>query len=211
MIRRAARGDANRGKTRTVPPETLRPCSAPTLSPDCSNESWPDSTARRGHDDSNDPPSGAMATPATAATHAGDLRTPFETSPTARVIDTLERMMTQALNNPAASTVPDRRGSRRGRAAVRECHEVRTGPRPDRTTPRPDRGNVVSPTARARVDTADRRQLHLRAAVRESPFARIRPRRDVNDPDARSSPIAFSSFVRVIRCSSFHLSVQRSA
>ena len=54
-----------------------------------------------------------MATPPTAATYSGDLSTPFETSPTTRVIDTLERMMAQALKNPAASTVPDRRDSRR--------------------------------------------------------------------------------------------------
>ena len=59
----AARGDANRGDTRTVPRETLRPFSAPTGPRECSNESWPDSKARRSLGDSNDPPSGAMATP----------------------------------------------------------------------------------------------------------------------------------------------------
>ena len=65
MTREAARGDANGGHTRTVPCETLRPFSAPTGRPECSNESWPDSKARRGYGDSNDSPSGAMATPPT--------------------------------------------------------------------------------------------------------------------------------------------------
>jgi len=54
-----------------------------------------------------------MATPPTAATHSGDLSTPFETNPTTRVIDTLERMMAQLVYNPGTSTVPERRDSRR--------------------------------------------------------------------------------------------------
>ena len=52
-----------------------------------------------------------MATPPTAATYSGDLSTTFETSPTTRVIDTLERMMAQAVHNPGTSTVPERRGA----------------------------------------------------------------------------------------------------
>ena len=45
-------------------------------------------------------PSGAMATPPTAATSCGHLSTPFETSPTTRVTDTLERMMAQGVGTP---------------------------------------------------------------------------------------------------------------
>jgi hypothetical protein len=54
-----------------------------------------------------------MATPPTAATYSADLSTPFETSPTTRVIDTLERMMAQAVYTPGTSTVPERRAARR--------------------------------------------------------------------------------------------------
>ena len=54
-----------------------------------------------------------MATPPTAGTYSGDLSTPFETIPTTRGADKLERMMAQALKYLAASTVPDRRGSLR--------------------------------------------------------------------------------------------------
>jgi len=54
-----------------------------------------------------------MATLPTAATDAGDLSTPFETSPTTRVTDTLERMMAQAVDNPGTSTVPERCDTRR--------------------------------------------------------------------------------------------------
>jgi hypothetical protein len=60
---------------------------------------------------SNSPPSGAMATPPTAATSGGDLNVPFETSRTTRVTNTLERMLGQILSHPAASTVPDHRVS----------------------------------------------------------------------------------------------------
>jgi hypothetical protein len=67
---------------------------------------------RRGDGVSDQPPSGAMATPPTAATYSGYLTTPFETRPATRVTNKLERMMVQTLNNPAASTVPDRRASR---------------------------------------------------------------------------------------------------
>jgi hypothetical protein len=68
---------------------------------------------RRGSGVSDQPPSGAMATPSTAATYSGELSPPFETGPTIRVTDTLERMMARALNNPAASTVPGSCGLRR--------------------------------------------------------------------------------------------------
>jgi len=53
-----------------------------------------------GHGVSDQPPSGAMATPPTAATYLGDLSTPFETSPTTRVTDTLERMLAPASEPP---------------------------------------------------------------------------------------------------------------
>ena len=82
----------------------------PPASPEGPNEPWPDmsaakkprrvgSAAKRRDGDTTD-----------AATAPGDLSTPFETRPTTRVTDTLERMMAHALNNPAASTVPDSRG-----------------------------------------------------------------------------------------------------
>jgi hypothetical protein len=54
-----------------------------------------------------------MATPPTASTYSGDLSTAFETSPTPRWIDALERMMAPAVCNPGTSTVPERRNARR--------------------------------------------------------------------------------------------------
>jgi hypothetical protein len=39
-------------------------------------------TVRRGYDVSDDPPSGALATPLIAAIQSGDPNTPFETNPT---------------------------------------------------------------------------------------------------------------------------------
>ena len=102
------------GETRTVTRETLRPFSANRRGdPSVRMSPGPTRPVRRGPNRSKQPPSGAMVTPPTAATYSGDLSTPFETRPTTRVTDTRERMMVQALNNPAASTVPDRRASRR--------------------------------------------------------------------------------------------------
>ena len=94
--------------------DSLRPFSANRPSdPHVRMNPAPQATVRRGYGVSDQPPSGAMVTPPTAATYSGDLSTPFETRPTTRATDKLERMMAQALNTPAASTVPDRRASRR--------------------------------------------------------------------------------------------------
>jgi hypothetical protein len=42
----------------------------------------PDATVQRGHGVSDDPPSGALATPPMAAIYSGGPNPPFETSPT---------------------------------------------------------------------------------------------------------------------------------
>jgi hypothetical protein len=107
-----------------------------------------------------------MATPPTAATYSGGLSTPFETRPTTRVTDELERMMAQALNNSGASTVPDRRASRRGRAAVRESHDLRARRRPDR--------NTQGPTAQ--LGRTDGSCPGLAPPTEKNPTARRRPR-----------------------------------
>ena len=93
---------------------------------------------RKGHGDSNDPPSGAMATPPTAAIEAGNLSTAVETSSTARDTDPLERVMAQALNDPPRRPCPTVTALRRRRAAVRESHDVRREHRCDRKTPEPN-------------------------------------------------------------------------
>ena len=94
--------------------ETLRPFS-PNRSGDPNVRMSHDPTrlVRRGHGLSDEPPSGAVATPPIAAIHSGDPSTPFEARPTTRVTDQLERMMAPALNNPAASAMPDSCHSRR--------------------------------------------------------------------------------------------------
>ncbi len=119
MTHRAARGDANGGKTRAVKTETRRPFTAPTERPERSTESGPTRMGERGHGDSNDPSSGAMATPPTAATHADGVNPPFETSRTTRGTDTPERVMAQVLNDPCrrlSPTVADCRPQPRRRA-----------------------------------------------------------------------------------------------
>ena len=87
---------------------------------------------------------------ATAETYAGDFSTPFETSPTTRVID-------NARTEDGASARTTHCGDRaqplptlrRGRAAVRESHDLRPAHRCARTTTQAEREDVASPTARA--------------------------------------------------------------
>lgn len=89
---------------------------------------------------SDQPPSGAMTTPPTAATDSAELSTPFETSPIPRVADTLDQLMAQALSNPAPSTVPD----------SREAHAADAPPSGSATTAVPDAdmlGEPHGPTA----------------------------------------------------------------
>ena len=91
---------------------------------------------------------------------------------------------------------------RRGRAAVRTCHDVRAGRRRDWTTPRPDR--ITWPRRRLvpRAATAGRRRSGSAPPPRERPFARATPADMMQiTPVPAAARCSCSSFLKVIRSS----------
>ena len=152
----------------------------------------PTRLGRRGHDVSNDPPSGAMATPPTAATSMPVTSAPRpRRAPTTRVTDTLERMMAQALNNPwrrpcptvapyAAAAPP------RERAQMCEPDADMTG-QPQGPTVKLGRTDGSCPELTPPTEGKTRQ----RAAARDFRFARTKLRCDPNHSDGRIIPMRF--------------------
>jgi hypothetical protein len=149
-----------------------------------------------------------MATPSTAAIAAGDLSAPFETSPTTRVTNTLERMLAPAFNNSrrllsatVAAFAADAPPCGRARTCEPDADVLGQPQRPDSDT-WPHRRLV------SRVNTADRREPD------SAPLPGRAHSRDLDIDVMQTTSMRAAArcdlfFVRVDPCSWFCPSVQR--